>query len=206
MLSLLRYTRSEAFSFESEDKIMRHDSRPANDRRRPAGRLRRPGLIAAGLMAVGVLASACGGGASAGHAQDPLAQALAYTKCMRKHGVPSFPDPVQGPNGRISLGGLGLNSPQAISARQACRSLAPGGASTQTVSAVQQKAFLTWAACLRANGVPDFPDPTFDAGGPQFNVPSDANLDTLQSSENLCQHDLAGKWPGGIPIQIKHNS
>ncbi len=184
---------------------MRHDSRPANVSQRLAGGFWPASLIAAGVMAVGLLASACGG-SSGGHSQDPLAQALAYAKCMRQHGVANFPDPVQGPNGHVSQGGLGLNSPQAIAARQACRSLAPAGPVSQAVSPVQQRAFLAWAGCLRVSGVPDFPDPTFSGNGPQFNVPNDANLDTLTQAEKLCQHYLAGKWPGGIPIQIKHGS
>lgn len=185
---------------------MRHDIHPAVAHQRWAERFRQGGVVAAGLLVVGLLASACGSGSPGGGNQDALAQALAYSKCMRSHGVPDFPDPVQGANGQVSLGGLGLDSPQANSARQACRSLAPAGTAGQTVSATQQKAFLSWAACIRANGVADFPDPTFSGVGPQFNVPNDANLDTLQAAEVTCEHDLAGKWPGGIPIQIKHSS
>ena len=183
---------------------MRHDIRPAVAHQRWAERFWQGDVVAAGLLVVGLLASACGSGSRGGGNQDPLAEALAFSTCMRSHGVRDFPDPVQGANGQVSLGGLGLDSPQANSARQACRSLAPAGTAVQAVSATQQKAFLNWAACLRANGVPDFPDPTFSGGGPQFNVPSDANLDTLQAAERTCEHDLAGKWPGGIPIQIKH--
>ena len=183
---------------------MRYESRPANVSRNSAGRLG-PASLIAGAVAVVLLASACGG-LSGGSSRDPLAQALAYAKCMRQHGVANFADPVEGPNGHVSLGGLGLNSPQVTAARQACRSLAPSGTAAQAVSPVQQRAFLAWAVCLRANGVPDFPDPTFSGTGPQFNVPHDANAIALQQAENLCQHYLAGKWPGGIPIQIRQGS
>ena len=183
---------------------MRYDIRPAGAHQRWAERFRQSAVIAAGLLVAGLLAPACSSSGGGGGNQDPLAQALAYSKCMRSHGVPAFPDPVQGADGRVSLGGLELDSPQVNSARQACRSFAPAGTAAQAVSATQQKAFLNWAACLRANGVPDFPDPAFSGGGPQFNVPRDANLDTLQAAEGTCEHDLAGKWPGGIPIQIKH--
>ncbi len=124
---------------------------------------------------------------------------------MRAHGVPDFPDPVQGANGLISLGGVGLTSPQAQAAREACRSLAPAGqAGPQTVSFAQQEAFLRWASCIRASGVPDFPDPSFSGEGPQFDIPGDANLGALQSALAVCQRYLSGKWPGGPPIQIKH--
>jgi hypothetical protein len=185
---------------------MRRDIRTAVVHQRWAERFRQGGVIAAGLLAAGLLASACSSGSGSGGNQDSLAQTLAYSKCMRSHGVPNFPDPVQGPNGQVSLGGLGLHSPQANSARRACRSLAPPGTAVQAVSTTQQKAFLRWAACIRANGVPGFADPTFSGGGPQFTVPRNENAATLQAAERTCEHDLAGKWPGGIPIQIRNNS
>jgi hypothetical protein len=158
-------------------------------------------------MALWLLAAACGGGTAVGSQSDPIAKVLAYSKCMRAHGVPDFPDPVEGANGLVSLGGLGLTSPQAAAARQACRSLAPAGpAGPETVPGVQQKAFLLWASCIRSSGVPDFPDPSFSGDGPHFDIPADANLGTLQDALNVCQHYLTGKWPGGAPIQIKHRS
>lgn len=186
---------------------MRYDIRTAVVHQWWVERFRQGGVIAAGLLAAGLLASACSSGSGGGHNQDPLAQALAYAKCMRSHGVPSFPDPVQGPNGQVSLGGLGIKWPQATAARLACKSLAPAGTADQAVSATQQRAFLIWAACIRANGVPDFPDATFSSGGPQFpNVTRDMNVSALQAAESTCEHYLAGKWPGGIPLKIIRNN
>ena len=184
---------------------MRHDMRTAVDHQRWADRFRQGGVVAAALLAVGLLASACS--SSSGGGQDPLAQALAYAKCMRSHGVPNFPDPVQGPNNQVSLGGLGIKSPQATAARLACKSLAPAGTADQAVSATQQRAFLSWAACIRANGLPDFPDPTFSGSGPQFpTVTRATNVSALQAAERTCEHYLAGKWPGGVPIKIFRNN
>ncbi|MFB4299624.1 hypothetical protein [Actinomadura sp. NTSP31] len=52
---------------------------------------------------------------------------LKYAQCMRKNGVPNFPDPQ---NGRIlvKLGTIDGNSPQFKKAAQACHHLETGGA------------------------------------------------------------------------------
>jgi hypothetical protein len=58
--------------------------------------------------------------------QDPAiqARALKYAQCMRKNGVPQFPDP-QG--GALDTGDVDLNSPQFKAAAQKCQSLRPAG-------------------------------------------------------------------------------
>ena len=58
-----------------------------------------------------------------------LSSALKYSACMRSHGVPSFPDPVEMANGNIELrlGAGHGNSPQQQAAAQACRKFLPGG-------------------------------------------------------------------------------
>jgi len=182
-----------------------HDIRYNIDRAGHEG-AQRASLAIVGLV-ICLLAAACGGRPAVGAQPDPIAKVLAYSKCMRAHGVLNFPDPVQGANGLVSLGGLELTSPQVPVARRTCRSLAPAGqAGSQTMSGAQQAAFLSWASCIRASGVPDFPDPSFSGDGPQFNIPADANLGTLQNALNVCQRYLSGKWPGGPPIQVKHRS
>lgn len=58
--------------------------------------------------------------------QDPANQArmLKYAQCMRKNGVPDFPDP-QG--GALDIGDLNPDSPQFKAADQKCQSLRPSG-------------------------------------------------------------------------------
>jgi hypothetical protein len=51
---------------------------------------------------------------------------LKYAQCMRKNGVPNFPDP-QGGRIRVKLGTVDGNSPQFKKAVQACRYLEVGG-------------------------------------------------------------------------------
>ena len=108
--------------------------------------------------------TAAGTGASA---QTPLAQGEAYSRCMRSHGVPSWPDPEPTPNGSYGYrtNGVDPKAPSFQSAQAACQSLEPqwfsGG---PALTAAQQQAWLTWARCIRAHGVPSFADPTFPGG------------------------------------------
>ena len=154
-----------------------------------SGRRRLSGLAvtAAGLA---VLAAGCGGSSSP-RAAGAETSALAYTQCMRSHGVHDFPDPTQVPGGGIGFqidGGAGsdLNrsDPTFENASQACRSELPGGsrsgASTQKIAEE-----VKWADCLRAHGVPSFPDPNaqgaFDSS--KFNESSPA----FETASNACK-------------------
>jgi hypothetical protein len=61
---------------------------------------------------------------------DPQFQekALEYSRCMRQHGVPKFPDPQ--PNGGLLIGpdsGVNPNSPTFKAADKACQQLLPNG-------------------------------------------------------------------------------
>lgn len=62
--------------------------------RRGRSRFRRAGLLAA-VAETALLAAGCGSGGSSPAAAGATAcqKALSYTRCMRSHGVPGFPDP-----------------------------------------------------------------------------------------------------------------
>ena len=90
-----------------------HDTgRPSRPRRD-----RRAGCAAAALVALALLVAGCGGSPSSGvanlggataskttpaasgsggHEAQPGSQAVAYSACMRAHGVKDFPDPTNG--------------------------------------------------------------------------------------------------------------
>jgi hypothetical protein len=57
-----------------------------------------------------------------------LQDALAYAKCMRGHGAPSFPDPYKAPDGGPEFPEIRVNdsSPQFKAAQRACHELLPG--------------------------------------------------------------------------------
>jgi hypothetical protein len=128
----------------------------------------------AALAMVAVI-SACGSSAASGPGSSGSnntatnhEQAVKFAECMRANGVSAFPDP--NASGALTLDGvvngssLDPSAPAWKRAIGACRALEPSGFTGHKRSAQQQEAALKFAQCIRANGVPDFPDPT--PGGP----------------------------------------
>ena len=78
-------------------------------------------------------------------------------------GAPNFPDP--GPNG-FNLAAVQTQSPAFQSAHQECAPLhPPGTAQGSPASEGQRLAAIASAKCMRAHGVPNFPDPEFLPNG-----------------------------------------
>jgi hypothetical protein len=92
----------------------------------------------------------------------PDADALAFAKCMRAHGVPDFPDPTAG-GGFLFRTGSGVNpsSPAFMTAQAKCQKLMPGiRPGMQTHPSTQELSqMLKVAQCMRRHGVSNFPDP-----------------------------------------------
>jgi hypothetical protein len=86
---------------------------------------------------------------------------------MRAHGVTNFPDPA-GDGGGINLARTGINpsSPAFRSARSACVRLLPGGGPSRHATEAQIRQATDTAVCMRAHGVPNFPDPIVTATPP----------------------------------------
>jgi hypothetical protein len=93
--------------------------------------------------------------------------ALKLAQCMRANGVPEWPDPEPGKG--ISLPD-GVGGPRADAAMQKCKQYAPNGGEPPTLDPQQIETQRKLAQCMRAHGVPKFPDP--DANG-RINI--DAN-------------------------------
>jgi len=158
------------------------------------------------LVAVAVSVAACGGSASPGVASVGSTTTtalggsnttnnadLSYVRCMRTHGIKNFPDLENG-QGKASpeqlrQAGIDPNSAQFFSANNDCRHLLQASelpAATPQYSAQALK----WVRCLRAHGVPDFPDPTTSStGGMIFVLPGgiDQNSPTFQAAMTACQ-------------------
>jgi hypothetical protein len=131
--------------------------------------------------------AAAGGSGSAG--ATPLAQAVTYARCVRSHGVPNFPDPVQTPDGGYGYrtSGIDPNSSAFQGALQACRGLpSPWNSTGQQLTAAQQQAWLTWAQCVRTHGMPKFPDPTF-SGTAVHDSALGSSSPLLQSAMDACR-------------------
>lgn len=96
---------------------------------------------------------------SAASSYDPVQ----YTKCMRENGVPEFPD-MTGQDVRIPDD---IDKAKLGPALQACRKYAPtsGKELTPDQLAADQAKSVRYSQCMRANGMPDFPDPPADGSG-----------------------------------------
>src|SRR5262245_3948815 len=156
-------------------------------RRRWGGRRVPIAALAVVAACSALLAAGCGGGGSgASVAQVESTQTattatpltgrskrdalVAFSACMRKNGVPKFPDPqVVGRGLRLSFGsenGIDPNAPQFKRAQSACQKLLPnGGKSTPQEQARHLHEALDFARCIREHGVPTFPDPKASADG-----------------------------------------
>lgn len=166
-------------------------------------------LPVASLLLAGALLTGCSdssaepaGAADSGKASaSPTSsqdRALAYSQCMRDNGVPNFPDPSE--DGGIKIGpdsGLDPGSGEFEKAREACQDLSPQGQNTGGGTIDPAKA-AAWAACIRKNGVPDFPDPEIQGGSLQIDMSGlDPQSGTFQEAMQACQDKRPS---GGIMI------
>ncbi|MBV9946439.1 MAG: hypothetical protein JOZ69_06305 [Myxococcales bacterium] len=124
-----------------------------------------------GLLAAGVLLAGCGSTSPSHSSSRPSASQtgfvhhfMAFASCMRSHGVPSYPDPRVTSSGgvQISPGGGNPNAPAFKSADAACHELLPNGGAPSGASAQDRAQGLKFADCIRAHGIPSFPDPDRD--------------------------------------------
>jgi hypothetical protein len=177
--------------------------------RRPPRAWPLPARIAAAMVTaagLAILAAACGSPSPAGSGGGSPS-AVAYSACMRSHGVPNYPDP--GGSGQLPKTDaqlLGVSTAQYQAAQQACRRLLPVDGSVQQQehqcmqngdcppALVQQMmtADLKLARCMRSHGVPNFPDPTNGGpSGPVFDITkagiSDAASHTSQFEAELTE-------------------
>jgi len=146
------------------------------------GSKRRLSVVGAAICCTLALA-ACGstGPSSAQTSTNATNAALLvkYSACMRSHGAPNFPDPSTSQRGDNSFGvdGYNFNLPASLdtqapayqSAEKHCRGLIGfgGGGPARNPAAVAKarQAALAHAQCMRAHGVPNFPDPTVTSNG-----------------------------------------
>jgi hypothetical protein len=115
-------------------------------------------MVITALLGVGVLATGCNGSSNPGTtgSSTAVSSGVAYTNCMRTHGVPDF---------QVNLN---QNSPTYQAAAQTCQSLKPGRNQNPQVPSKKLAVEVRWAQCIRTHGVPTFPDPNaqgaFDSG------------------------------------------
>jgi hypothetical protein len=193
-------------------------------------RVRRHGLLVAAVVAGAVVVLAgCGGNptsktkpSSAGRSTSSLS-AVAYSACMRSHGVPNFPDPdSSGQLPKADAQQLGVTSSELQAAQQACQSLLPNDGGAINASSIDQCMMAddcprtlvrqvlneerNFAQCMRSHGVPNWPDPSIDSHGrPVFAISIsklgfDPYSPQVWAKGNQCSHLLPGL--PGLPAAV----
>jgi hypothetical protein len=187
--------------------------------------------IAAAIIAtvgLALLAAACSSGTSpsasgSSGSPDPggsaPASAVAFSSCMRSHGVPNFPDPSSsGALPKTSPQHLGVSSSRFQAAQRTCQHLLPStvnnsslqqceaaGICTRAETQLMLNAGLRFAVCMRSHGVPKWPDPTSDSQGRVAFAISvsqdgfDPHSPRIEARVNDCEHLMPG---GGVPLAV----
>ena len=191
-------------------------------RRRPdVGAVQAAAVITAALA---VLAAACGGaGSSATRESSSSPSAVAYSACMRSHGVPNYPDPDRsGSLPKPDAHQFGVSNSQLQAAQQACQHLLPNTGGALNAESVQEcmqadhcpqnlvqqvlNEERRFAGCMRSHGVPNWPDPTIDSQGrPVFAISISKDGFNPYSAQvwargNDCSHLMPGL--PGLPAAV----
>jgi hypothetical protein len=179
--------------------------------RRARGMLRGRAFVAL-LGCLGLLAAGCGGGsgspsvarlgstavsASGGGGSAALTQQqevsidVAYAACLNRHGVKVAAARTGGLVWAAGPGVPGPGSPQVAGAERDCKSVLPkGGLPSRPTAAQNSRALaqlLRYARCIRAHGIPNFPDPT--SQGLRISPSSGIDLNSPQflAAQKSCQ-------------------
>jgi hypothetical protein len=198
--------------------------RPA--RRAPA----RTAIAIIGTAALVLLNAACGGSGSSTGSVSPIGggstrspSAVAYSACMRSHGVPNFPDPDGSGNlPKADAHRLGVSSSQLQATQQACQHQLPNNGGAINADSISQCMMASdcppalvqhvlneernFAQCLRSHGVPNWPDPSIDSQGrPVFAISIsrdgfDPYSPPIWAKGNECSHLMPGL--PGLPAAV----
>jgi hypothetical protein len=183
-------------------------------------------IIATGALVL--LAAACSGRPSSANVSGPgstarpanSSSAVAYSQCMRSHGVPSYPDPgSDGALPKTSAQSLGVSNSTYQTAENACHRVLP--ASGESLPQQARQCSLTgdcppslvqhmlaggriFARCMRSHAVPNWPDPSVDSQGrPFFNV-SAAGLthSETHSQQMTSKAEKCWRVPGSLSLPM----
>lgn len=152
-------------------------------------------VAVAASAGLAVIAAGCGVATRASTSSHSATdQSLAFSHCMRHHGVASFPDPNSSGVWPKSQVDLASGSTKFDAATGACGHLLPdGGPGVSPTPAVVRQIQLDMAKfvrCMRAAGVRNWPDPTLDRGRASFDpeaVRIDASAPRVGAAIRTCE-------------------
>lgn len=149
-------------------------------------------------------------GDSKGAASDTEQAMLDFAQCMRENGVPTFSDPVAKPDGTF-----GFERPRGVpdsvldDAINSCQSelqaIGAGSGSTGQDDTDVQDGLFRLSRCMRASGIPEFPDPKPNSDlitglhglFENFDLDSPRVAKALQSCQSVLNQLLAPLHGGG---------
>jgi hypothetical protein len=108
-------------------------------------------------VACGLVIGACGSASKPSPTVSRQERALEFSQCMRAHGVSNFPDPS---GGSVAVNPNEGQSPTFQSAQEKCGHLMPPKGPPPHMTEGELSRAFAFAKCMRAHGVPSFPDPT----------------------------------------------
>ena len=140
---------------------------------------------------------------------NPSTLLAEWAACMRRHGDPDQTDPTIEPDKVIQvtlpagyaqgagLGGKDGRKPCGVYMNAASSALRGGAAPAKPDPAK----LLKFSECMRANGIPDFPDPTGNGLSIRRGGDLDPNNPAFRSAQKVCgkQVGLQGPLAGGAP-------
>jgi hypothetical protein len=119
---------------------------------------------------------------------------IAYSKCMRAHGITKFPNPNS--QGIISnLAKYGINpkeSPKFKAAATACHKLASGSSAKTRKAAPAPAAAMKFVACMRSHGLPKFPIPSSQGTVILTGTGYDPSSAVFRNAQAICKPLLNG--------------
>jgi hypothetical protein len=155
--------------------------------------------IALAAMSCGLAIAACGSSSNS----SGTAAAGGSARVLDLHALArgaQLPDP--SPNGGALIGpnsAINPQSPAFQSARQSCQKLLGGGGTPQSFSESQKLAIIATSKCMRAHGVPDYPDPTLSATRPRVSLELPATINPHAPAFLKAAKDCAGVGDGPPP-------
>lgn len=143
--------------------------------------------IAVAAVTCTMAIASCGSATKPSHTGASVNPQLVLSECMRSHGVPNFPDPSAG--GAINIPDALEQSPAFQSATGVCRKRLSGGGPRGGIPESTRLSMLHHAECMRAHGVPSYPDPTIPSHGPLLVGPPpgvNTNAAAFQQAASAC--------------------
>lgn len=129
-----------------------------------------------------------------------IATGRQYSQCMREHGFPTFGEPELKSDGLAFTDPEGVTPEQLQPADEACKhflaSLPQWLTEPRPVSEADMASLLRFAQCMRANGIPEWPDPKSDGTFPLRGTPLEGKSTLTGEAQRACRQH----WDNGISV------